>query len=116
MGVFDKLAFWKKKDELDFDELARKEYSLDSTRGKIPTDDLGLNEKSLFETEYPTSSPSPFSATPPSFPSFRESSSSKDLDLINSKLDTIKALLSSLDQRLNNLEKQSKTEQKPRLW
>ena len=40
----------------------------------------------------------------------------KDLDLINSKLDTIKALLTSLDQRLSHLERNTSGEQKGRLW
>jgi hypothetical protein len=44
--------------------------------------------------------------------------SSKDIELINSKLDTLKAILTSMDQRLSNLERNSGNEQqqKQRLW
>jgi len=43
--------------------------------------------------------------------------SSKDIELINSKLDTLKAILTSMDQRLSNVERNTGNEQqKQRLW
>jgi len=130
MGIFGKLAFWKKKDDFDFDELANRELG----RSAPVQDNLGLNrnpdalnEKPMFSEEE-----HPFSAQP-SYPQFGQPSSpqntpsqysqpasnfsSRDLDLINSKLDTLKALLNSLDQRLANLERaNSGSQQKRDLW
>lgn len=40
----------------------------------------------------------------------------KEIELINSKLDTIKALLGSLDQKMSNLERAAGSEKKERLW
>lgn len=40
----------------------------------------------------------------------------KEMELINSKLDTIKALLGSLDQKMSNLERAAGLEKKERLW
>jgi len=39
-----------------------------------------------------------------------------DLELINSKLDTLKAMLSALEQRLATLEKSLESNKKERLW
>jgi len=130
MGIFSKLAFWKRKDDFDFDELANRELG----KSAPVQDKLGLNrnpdalnEQPLFPEEE-----HPFSA-PPSYPQFGQPSTSqnnqsqysqaasnlsnRDLDLINSKLDTLKALLNSLDQRLANLERvNSGNQQKRDLW
>lgn len=125
MSILGKLKFWHKEDDLDFDSLADKEM------GKMPPTDFGtdhpssgLDEKSPFPEEPEAeplfgsrfqSSPSP-SRTPGS--TFTPSSgSNRDLELINSKLDTLKAILNSMDQRLTHLEQTSGVEKKPqRLW
>ncbi len=134
MGMFDKLAFWKKDDDVDFDKLA------DQAAGKtdLPHHDnldmeeknrLGLDEKPMFpedpagqtnqlphhlqESAMPsdaTTSPTPGSAAQhPMGPN-------RDLELINSKLDTLKATLTSVEQRIANIEKAMGAEQKPKLW
>jgi len=131
MSVFDKLKFWK-KDDLDFDRMADKEMAgmpMDDNLG-FEQDNLGLEEKSPFTEE-----PNMGSAFPPrekasSFQqqsTYREvqptqslqaqstHSASKDLELINSKLDTLKAMLSSMDQRMEHIERSS-GEKKERLW
>ncbi len=107
--VFEKLKFWKKEDEFDFDKLAEKEAAapLEPAPGEWP----GHQEKSPFQEEPPASA-SPFSmpstptpVQPSRYPSPAAApSADRELELINSKLDTIKALLASLDQRLANME------------
>ncbi len=123
MSLFSKLKFWHKEDDLDFDSLADKEM------GKMPPTDFGTDhaspgtdEKSFFPSEpeaEPLSSPR-FQASPSrtQASSFSQSSGvNRDLELINSKLDTLKAILNSLDQRMAHLEQASGAEKKPqRLW
>ena len=73
--------------------------------------------QSLSPARFPGAAPSrPFSS---SFPE-QSLNLSRDLELLNSKLDTVKALLASLDQRLANLERaagvQPSRQQQQRLW
>ena len=131
MGIFDKLAFWKKEDDFDFDKLAKKEMG-ESPLGK---NDLGLNqqppglgEKSPFDQPAPGTQPLPPHLEEPAFPGTQPvapapgvptavPAGGRELELINSKLDTIKALLTSMDQRIANLERAAGVEQKQqRLW
>ncbi|MBS3166421.1 hypothetical protein J4444_04830 [Candidatus Woesearchaeota archaeon] len=132
MSVFDKLKFWKKED-LDFDRMADKEMTgmpMDDNLG-FEQDNLGLEEKSPFPEE-PNMGQSafPLREKAPSFQqqsTYREvqptqssqaqstPSASKELELINSKLDTLKAMLSSMDQRMEHIERSS-GEKKERLW
>ena len=96
MGIFSKLQFWKKHDDFDFDELANQEI-----KGTSHLDQqLGLAEKSPFEEHAAT--PSLYPETP--IMGNVRSAEAKDLELISSKLDTLKAMLTSLDQRISNLE------------
>ena len=120
MSLLDKLKFWKKEDEFDFDF----DKKVDHEMGKTGTQDLGLGhpgEKSFFDEH--AAETKPFGPEEPSaFQAARASTStgsrgSRDLELINSKLDTIKAILNSLDQRMASLERSSaggKKEEK--LW
>ena len=124
MGILNKLLFWRRDDELDFDKLANEQ----SQTG--PHDDLGLepmpdfDEKPLFPDQEPVRPAmpkgSPYKQTsfqPATFPQPLETVE-KDLELISSKLDTIKAMLASLDQRMANLERVAGVEQqkRERLW
>lgn len=123
MSLLGKLKFWHKEEDFDFDSLADKEM------GKMPPTDFGTDqassgtdEKSFFPSEpeaEPLSSPrfqsSPSRSSPPSFTS--PQSANRDLELINSKLDTLKAILNSMDQRIAHLEQNSGADKKqPRLW
>lgn len=135
MGIFDKLKFWKKEDEFDFDKLAGDTSTGLPDESKPMQDDLGLGKSSLDkEPEMPgmpktEPSTSPFDQpkTEPVTPQPTQPTGdvqsyqlpNRDLELINSKLDTIKAILMSLDQRTANLEKVAGVEQereKKRLW
>ncbi len=128
MGILDKLMFWKKEDEFDFDETAEKEFGIPKE------DDFGLDQQpSEFEEGFPAEEPAaasrqpfstprepqrPVSQPSPAFtrgeplPGTRD----RDLELIQSKLDTLKAILASIDQRIANLEKAAGVEKKERLW
>ncbi len=105
MGWFSR----KKEKEIDLDVLADKEFfdehstDNDFTGQSLPPDPLFPEQPGRFS---PASAPAPL-------PVDREN---KDLELINSKLDTLKVLLYSIDRRLENLEKATKTETKNRLW
>lgn len=124
MGIFDKIMFWKKKDELDFDDIGSSKEGTDAP----PMDDLGLDqkpagldEKSLFhdeETPAPASTPGALEQRPaPPPPSATAGSKDRDLELIMSKLDTIKAILTSMDQRIANLETVAGVgKKKDKLW
>lgn len=119
MGLLDKLKFWKKEDEFDFDF----DKKVDQEMGKSPSGsaDLGLGgEKSFFDHEESKPLSSPLEETGASFPGAAKmpaSGSNRDLELINSKLDTIKAILNSLDQRIASLERSSHSGKKEeKLW
>lgn len=119
MGLFSKLKFWK-KDDLDFDALAEKE--LGGTLSAPSGFDKSLGqEKDLLSPEE-----SPFTGlgSASRHPDLRlrpeaagNENLQKDLELISSKLDTLKVLLTSLDQRISNLERSAGVEQgRQRLW
>ncbi len=126
MGILNKILFWRHDDELDFDKLAN-----ESLKTGIKDDPLGLNQDIEERSPFPEQEPirptaprgSPYKQTtfqPQQQPAFSQSSENieKDLELISSKLDTIKVMLSSLDQRTANLEKAAGVQQqrRERLW
>jgi hypothetical protein len=124
MGILNKILFWRHDDEMDFDALAEKPL-----HGK---DSLGLDmpdfdEKSPFPDQQDLRPSSMQRSTPASpykqtnyQPALSPASENieKDLELISSKLDTIKVMLSSLDQRTANLERAAGVQQqrRERLW
>ncbi len=148
MGFLSKLKFWKKDEEFnsdDFDALADKEAGINQSEQSSPFEqdqlglrenkaELGLDERSPFESmqgepKMSSSSlregPSFASAGRSAFekPSYQQRTSGdnfsgRELELISSKLDTIKAMLQMMDQRIANLEKAAGIEQqqRQRLW
>ncbi len=122
MSFLGKVKFWKKEDEFDFDKITEKELGTmpdETGLGPIPGFDEkageGGREEPPVEGLFPSKpgGPSPYKpGAGTGMPRDRD----RDLELINSKLDTIKALLASLDQRLSHLEKGAGVEQKQRLW
>ena len=125
MGILNKLMFWKHDDELDFDTLAN-----ESLKTGIKDDPLDLNHDIEERSPFPeepikpvTVRGTPYKQTtyqqPQSPATFSQTENmQKDLELISSKLDTIKAMLSSLDQRTANLERAAGVQQqrRERLW
>ena len=123
MGFFSKLAFWKKKDDLDNlgkDLGLDKELGLDLGAG--PSPDLGMGIEPAQQQpyqKYPSFQQSGFQPQP-SFqyqafqqPSYQSDSyiASKNLEVISSKLDALRASLESINQRLANIEAIARGEQ-----
>lgn len=127
MGILNKLLFWRRDDELDFDKLADEQL-----KTSIKEDPFGLNQPDFEErSPFPEQEPirptmargSPYKQTAfqqPQALAFSQPTENiqKDLELISSKLDTIKVMLSSLDQRTANLERAAgvQQQQRQRLW
>lgn len=127
MAFFDKLAFWKRKD--DIGDLGKdlgldKELGLGMDAG--PSPDLGMG------LEAPQPQQPPFQKYPsfqqnnfqpgfqpqPAFqasqqPSYQGDSyiNSKNLEVISSKLDALRATMESINQRLANIEAIARGEQ-----
>lgn len=136
MGFFGRL--FGKKDDFDLDApmpgegLPGENY----TRGmddfsqdhSLQQDNLGLDEKPIIPDQSDSSrlpshleepmdsSPNhPLSMTRSTTPTATPGTPQRDFELINSKLDTLKAILSSLDQRTANLEKAAGVEQNKKM-
>lgn len=122
MGFFDKLAFWKKKDEL---EDIGKDLGLDKNLGLDigagPSPDLGIGLEPAAPQQPYQKYPS-FQQPQQSFqsaPAFQQPSystndnyiASKNLEVISSKLDALRATLESINQRLANIEAIARGEQ-----
>lgn len=128
MGFFGKLAFWKKKDELD--DLGKdlgidKDMGLDFTSG--PSPDLGMGiETGPQPSQQPYQKYPSFQQPQPNFqapsfqaqPAFQQPSlsndsyiASKNLEVISSKLDALRVSLESINQRLANIEAIARGEQ-----
>ncbi|MBI2662061.1 hypothetical protein HYX11_01235 [Candidatus Woesearchaeota archaeon] len=138
MGLLDKILFWKKRDEFDFEDMANKQMP---SSGLTMPEGLGENDPFKEKSMFPENK-SPFepheeeslgarSAMPPSgmqrqsYPGIQQQSGqqgygqNRDLELINSKLDTLKAMLTTIEQRMAEMERASGIEQKKkqeRLW
>ncbi|MBT4445796.1 hypothetical protein HOA92_03885 [archaeon] len=131
MGLKDKLMFWKKSDDFDFD-MPKDPLGINKTNPGVPVqDNLNLpsdtNDPFAPDIAMPGAAPSP--PAPTSFSAKRDNEKStathRDAELMNSKLDTIKAILQSLDQRVGAIEQiaradqarqQQKNNPKNRLW
>lgn len=110
MGIFDKLKFWKKHE---------KEFSEPTAPPGESGKDLGMPElgpmpKAPEDPRFAEQDVAP----PPHMRDYQptqppeQMQQSPQLEIINSKLDAIKAILSALEQRLANLERSSKYEKK----
>ncbi len=124
MGILNKLMFWRHDDEMDFDTLANSQFKPGKDPLGIDQEMPDFEEKSPFPEEHdlkPSPRPgSPYKQTVQQPAAFAPPSEAidKDLELISSKLDTIKAMLSSLDQRTANLERAAgvQSQRRERLW
>lgn len=111
MSFFDKLKFWKKdEDEFDFSKLPEEKPA-------GPSDDLGMPELGPMPQEPQAPRfPEPETAPPlhmrdyqpqypPQQPYPSQDRSAAQLEVINSKFDAIKAILSALEQRISMMER-----------
>jgi hypothetical protein len=105
MSIFEKLGFKKKRDEEggDFPPLG--------ATGDMPP----MREPSTpkFETEEPSPS---MEMSRPSFEPARPAPDSRASDLINAKLDAIKAILDNINARIERLEKIASGEEETPRW
>jgi len=126
MSFFSKLAFWKKKDEL---EDLGKDLGIDKDLGLDiggPSPDLGMgvdtNQVQQPYQRYPSFQPQQGFQPAPSFqpqPAYQQPSyssndnfiASKNLEVISSKLDALRASIESINQRLANIEAIARGEQ-----
>ena len=124
MAFFDKLAFWKKKDDLG--DLG-KDLGLDKDLGlgmdTGPSPDLGMGLDTAQPQQpfqkYPSFQQPNFQPQQPAFqsqpvfqqPSYQGDINSKNLEVISSKLDALRATMESINQRLANIEAIARGEQ-----
>ena len=146
MGIFDKLAFWKKKDNFDLGKnfgadlgLGNMDNSFGADLGLPPQqgmgrptglsqnrnmgmpDDMGFGMGSY--SSQPPGQPlpmqTPFSSAPmqPAQPTERDYAKDK-FEVVSAKLDSIRYTLDSINQRLANLERMAygEPEQPKRRW
>ena len=126
MGIFRKLAFWKKKDDLGLDKDLGKDFGLDKDfgmdMGQGPSPDLGMDLGQQPMQKYPSFQQSSFQPSFPQQPSFQPQPAfqpasndsyiaSKNLEVISSKLDALRASVESINQRLANIEAIARGEQ-----
>ena len=128
MSILDKIMFWKKGDEFkdvglgDKDNLAfGNEFGAAHGTGLGPSPGLGTETRTGqgFPQQpspgYPTPGPSQpsmpsypsqpqFQQQPPSYANPQQDLQSKNLEVISSKLDALRASIENLNQRLANLE------------
>ena len=114
MGILGKIMFWKKKDEFSGVGLGDKEnlafgdnfgnqnLGLGQDIGQTPPQIPGFSS----QPQQPSSpsSPPPQFQSQPRFESPQQDMNSKNLEVISSKLDALRASIDSLSQRLANLE------------
>lgn len=119
MGFFGKLAFWKKKE--DFADLGKdldmgKEFGMDMGQGPSPELGMGLEpaQQQPYQ-KYPSFQQQGFqpSFQPQSYPQPANDSyiAAKNLELVSSKLDALKASIDALSQRVANIEAIARGEQ-----
>jgi hypothetical protein len=132
MSIKDKLMFWKKDDPFDFDNFSPNQSAnpdpLGTNASQTPLqENLGLPSDNVQDTFAPSSQGGPqnYPGEAPAYnmdaqkPSAfanaatakNDSQTQREMELLNSKLDTIKALLASLDQRMGVIEQIARAEQ-----
>ena len=115
MSFFDKLAFWKKKDDLaDFGKNLGFDKDLGMDLGQGPSPDLGMGIEPASPQQafnkYPSFQQQPAFQQPP-YTSDSSYIASKNMEVISSKLDALRVSLESINQRLANIEAIARGEQ-----
>ena len=118
MGILDKIMFWKKKDEFENIGLGDKEnlafgedFGLQGQGvGQQPSPGFGQPQPpapgTLPQAQYPTPQ---YQA--PRFETPQQDINSKNLEIISSKIDALRASLESINQRLANIETMARGEE-----
>ena len=122
MGLMDKLKFWKKEEELP--EFPRPpEFAPSEQQSPMQVEQMGMPRPVPGITEPPMEgqTSSPFAQPFPQPQAFQQQqfagvSAEQQLQLISSKLDTIKAQLETVLQRLDRLEKKEELSPYQQRW
>ena|SRR3989338_3276801 len=104
MGMFDGLKFWKKKDK---DIGLGAGFGMGNETG-IPSD-WGTSQQQPFQPSQPSFQP--IQPQMESFQGYKSYNESRDTELVLAKLDSMKAMLDNINQRLLNLERAAYGEQ-----
>ena len=136
MGIFGKLAFWKKKDEFDDlglgkgDDMGMPDLGMGGDTG-MGMQAQGMGHESYGHEQFspspgqrapsyasspyqPSFQQQPFQQSYPQQPSYGDAGAGKDIEVISSKLDALRALMDSINQRLANLEHIARGEEEDR--
>lgn len=122
MGILKKLMFWKTDDEFDdmgdSPGMSPDPLNPDQPLEKSPFDQPAADPLDTAPAMPPAQPAMPQQPTAPMSTGQPQAVTARnpDLELISTKLDTIKVMLNSIDQRIANLEKISGTGQKEKLW
>ena len=122
MSILGKLMFWKKKDEFSDIGLGDKENlafgndfgqpGLDQGLGQAPTQPTPGLPPTPSVPSQPALPPTQFQA--PRYETPQQDMNSKNLEIISSKLDALRASIDSLNQRLANIETIARGEEEKR--
>lgn len=118
MGFFDKLVFWKKKDELGLESLGQQNYPLPpgGDQWQQPWSQPGIGQpyqqQPAYQQPFPPQQPfpSPYSPQVDAMQSSAAYAQGQQLALVSAKLEAIKAALDALNQRMANVERQLETQ------
>lgn len=122
MAFFDKLMFWKKGDDLgDIGKDLGFDKDLGMDIGAGPSPDLGMGLEQPPQQQFqkypsfqqPSFQPQQAFQPQPAFqqPSYQGDIASKNLEVISSKLDALRATMESINQRLASIEAIARGEQ-----
>jgi hypothetical protein len=112
MGIFDKLMFWKKQDDLDLGNI-NSQAGMPADMGQIPSDpfstEMGIPQQQFGQYRQQMAQPQYSPQQPFSRMDYagqqQPSYGNKDLEVVSAKLDALKAYMDSINQRLANLER-----------
>lgn len=138
MGIFSKLAFWKKKDDFDLgrdfgadlgmgpdlgipqQQQMRMATGLEQPMNLGMPEDVGFGSMGRETSMHPPGQPVPMqqpfgSPMQPPPPTERDYRSDK-FEVVSAKLDSVRYTLESINQRLANLERMAYGEQEKKRW
>ncbi|MFH1181425.1 MAG: hypothetical protein V1702_00540 [Candidatus Woesearchaeota archaeon] len=126
MGIFDKLTFWKKKDDLALSNMGGLpggmadisqmpgDDSFGADIGGMPGQPMGQYPPQQYSRQtYPQQQ-----FQQPSFSGYpsQQQYGNRELEVVSAKLDALKAYMDSINQRLANLERLAEQQQSGRRW
>ena len=112
MGVFDKLIFWKKKDELALQPALGFDAGYGNPQGLQPLPPMQqMQPMQQFGPMQPAPPVGGFGMEMQSLQSAQNYGAAKDMEVISAKLDALRAAIENINQRIANLERLARGEQ-----